>query len=299
MTVFTDNVATSYFQTQPKLSPKQARWQEFLADFDLTLKYKPGRDNSVADALSRRPDHAQLAATQAEAPSKGSATRPTSALLDRIRQGIEEDPTAKELLQQAREGRTRQFWAEDGLIFTKGRRLFVPRWDGLRRQLLKECHDTEWAGHPGQRRTLALLEMAYYWPHMGDDVEEYVRTCIICQQDKVEHSKPAGLLQPLPVPTRPWESVSLDFISALPQVGGCGSILVVVDRFSKYATFIPAPTPCNAEDAAHLFVKNVVKLWGVPENIVSDRDPRFTDKFWTKVFHLLGIDLLFSTSSQP
>lgn len=90
-------------------------------------------------------------------------------------------------------------------------------------------------------------------------------------------------LEPLPVPTRPWESVSMDFISALPKVGDYGSILVVVDRFSKYATFIPAPTFCSAEEAARLFFKHVVKYWGIPQNIVSDRDSRFTGRFWTEI----------------
>jgi len=71
---------------------------------------------------------------------------------------------------------------------------------------------------------------------------------------------------------------------------------VVVDRFSKYATFIAAPTDCTAEQAAGFFVKNVVKYWGVPETIVSDRDPRFAGRFWTEVFKLLGSELHFSTS---
>ena len=123
--------------------------------------------------------------------------------------------------------------------------------------------------------TLALLQRHYYWPKMELEVEQYVLTCLLCQQDKVEHSKPSGLLEPLLIPRRPWESVSLDFISALPKVGELGSILVVVDRFSKYATFIPAPLHCSAEEASKLFLKHVVKYWGVPQNIVNDRDPRF------------------------
>lgn len=80
----------------------------------------------------------------------------------------------------------------------------------------------------------------------------------------------------------------MDFISALPTVDGLGSIMVVVDRFSKYATFIAAPTDCTAEEAARLFVKNVGKYWGIPETIISDRDPRFTGIFWGEVFKLLG-----------
>ncbi|KAK3030029.1 hypothetical protein RJ639_038128 [Escallonia herrerae] len=80
---------------------------------------------------------------------------------------------------------------------------------------------------------------------------------------------------------------------------GCGSIMVVVDRFSKYATFVASPADCTAEEAARLFLKNVVKYWGLPKVIVSDRDPRFTGKFWTELFKLLGSELHFSTSFHP
>ena len=110
---------------------------------------------------------------------------------------------------------------------------------------------------------------------------------------------PDGLLEPLPVPERPWESVTMDFIVGLPKADGFGSIMVVVDRFSKYATFIPATKECPVEEAARLFLKNVVKYWGISQSIISDRDGRFTGRFWTELFKLLGSDLRFSTSLHP
>ena len=285
-TIMTDNVATSYFQNQKKLSPKQARWQEFLAEFDYVMEYKPGKANVVADALSRK---AMLASVSSVA----------SNLLERVKEGLLQDPMAKGLMELAKEGKTRRFWVEDDLLYTTGRRMYVPKWGNLRRDIMKECHDSKWAGHPGMQRTLALLEELYYWPHMRSDIEAYVKTCLVCQQDKIEQQVPAGLLQPLPIPERPWESVSMDFISALPKSDGCGSIMVVVDRFSKYGTFIPALRDCTAEQAAKLFFKHVVKYWGLPRSIVSDRDPRFTAKFWTELFKLMGSGLHFSTSFHP
>ncbi|KAI3412628.1 Hydrolase_4 domain-containing protein [Psidium guajava] len=284
--VRTDNVATSYFQTQKKLSPKQARWQDFLAEFDYVLEYKPGKANAVADALSRR---AELA----------SISRPDCPLVGRIKEGLKHDRAAQALLYYAKEGKTRRFWCEDDLLYAKGRRLYVPLYGNLRRDVLRECHDSKWAGHPGVHRTLALVEEHYFWPHLRDDVEVYVRTCLVCQQDKLEQKSPAGLLEPLPVPERPWESVSMDFIVGLPKSEGCRTLMVVVDRFSKYATFVPATDDCPAEEAAKLFLKHVVKHWGVPRTIVSDRDPRFTGRFWTELFKLLGTDLNFSTSLHP
>ncbi|PWA81445.1 hypothetical protein CTI12_AA187700 [Artemisia annua] len=259
----TDNVATSYFQTQKKLSPKQARWQDFLAEFDYQLEYKPGKANVVADALSRKAEFAAI--TQAQ-----------FFLQDRIKEGLEHDPFAKKIVDLEKEGKTRRFWLKGDMLFTKGDRLYMPKWGNLRLVILKECHDSKWAGHPGIKRTLALVEGTYYWPRMEDDVETFVRTCLICQQDKIEQKKSGGLLEPLPTPKGPWESVSMDFITCLPKSEGSGSIIVVVDRFSKYGTFIAAPPDVTADDTAKLFFKNVVKYWGVPHVIVSDRDPRFT-----------------------
>ncbi|CAL8167714.1 unnamed protein product [Prunus armeniaca] len=192
--------------------------------------------------------------------------------MQRIREGLLHDPQAKR------------------------KRIYVPRWDNLRRELLKECHDSKWAGHPGTHRTLALMSEAYYCPQMLEDVDSFVQTCLICQQDKTLQKQPSRLLEPLPVPTRPWKSFSMDFIVSLPKSEGCGSILVVVDRFIKYATFIPTLADFNVEEAARLFLKHVVKYWEIPKSIISDRDTRFTSKLWTELFKLLGSQLNFSSS---
>ncbi|KAL0313109.1 UNVERIFIED_CONTAM: Transposon Tf2-11 polyprotein [Sesamum radiatum] len=134
---------------------------------------------------------------------------------------------------------------------------------------------------------------------MRDDVETYVRTYLICQHDMADHQKKAGFPQPLPIPTRPWESVSVDYISGLPKVGDLGSIIIVVDRLSKYATFIAVPKHVTAEGTTHLFFKHIVKYWGLPKDIVSDRDSRFTGVFWTELFKILGSKLSMSSSYHP
>ncbi|GKB07140.1 mediator of RNA polymerase II transcription subunit 12 [Tanacetum coccineum] len=123
--------------------------------------------------------------------------------------------------------------------------------------------------------------------------------CLLLQDLKIEQKKLGGLLEPLPTPKGPWESVSMDFITCLPKSEGGGSIIVVVDRFSKYGTFIAAPPDVTADDTAKLFFKNVVKYWEVPHVIVSDRDPRFTGRFWTELFKIIGTDLKFSMSFHP
>ncbi|RVW57778.1 Transposon Tf2-8 polyprotein [Vitis vinifera] len=219
--------------------------------------------------------------------------------MDLLREGLQHDPVAKSLIALAHEGKTKRFWVENDLLYTKGRRLYVPKWGNIRRNLINECHDTKWAGHPGQRRTRALLESAYYWTQIRDEVEAYVRICLVCQQDKVEQQQPRGLLKPLPIAERPWDNVTMDFIIGLPKSEDSGSIIVVVDRFSKYATFIAAPTDRTAEETTRLFLKHVVKYWGLPKFIISDCNPRFTRKFWMKLFKLMGSELHFSTSFHP
>ncbi|RVW20397.1 RNA-directed DNA polymerase-like [Vitis vinifera] len=128
---------------------------------------------------------------------------------------------------------TKVFEVEDNLLYTKGRRLYVPKWGSIRRNLIKECHDTKWVGHPGQRRTRALLKLAYYRHQIGDEVEAY------------------------------------------------------------------PSTDCTADEMARLFFKHVVKYWGLPKHIISDRNPHFTRNFWTEIFKLMGLELNFSTSFHP
>ena len=120
-------------------------------------------------------------------------------------------------------------------------------------------------------------------------MQAYVKSCHVCKVDKTERKKEAGLLlQPLPIPNRPWQCLSMDFISGFLKVEGFGSILVVVDKFSKYVVFIPAPSECPAEEAACIFFSNVVKHFRMLEDIVSDRDMRFTSRFWVELFKMWG-----------
>ncbi|KAG6478499.1 hypothetical protein ZIOFF_061942 [Zingiber officinale] len=287
--VRTDNVANTFFATQKKLSPKQARWQEFLAEYDFAWEHKPGKHNQVADALSRKEVFATFY----------SISRVESDMLDRIKAVAASDIAYGMLVQQVRDGVIRRYWIEDDLLVYKGGRVFVPAAGGLREELLKETHDPLWAGHPGVERMLALLARSYIWPKMENDVEAYVKICLVCQQDKTERKKEAGLLQPLPIPEKPWVSVSMDFISGFPKVDGMSSIMVVVDRFSKYAIFIAAPSACPSDVAAELFYRHVVKFFGLPNDIVSDRDTRFTGRFWTALFNMMGTDLKFSTANHP
>ncbi|KAI5074009.1 hypothetical protein GOP47_0012022, partial [Adiantum capillus-veneris] len=142
----------------------------------------------------------------------------------------------------------------------------------LKKDLMWEAHDCKLAGHGGQKRSYDKLHQHYMWPKMKDDVIDYVRTCPTCQLVKAQRVKPAGLLHPMPTPSRPWDMVSMDFIVDLPPSHGHTTIMVVVDYFTKQAHFIPAKPPVTAYQVAKHFFAKVFKYHGLPLAIVSDRD---------------------------
>ena len=129
----------------------------------------------------------------------------------------------------------------------------------LRLALLKECHDGPVARHRGVKPTLAELVKNYYWPNLRDDVEQYVKSCVTCQQNRTQFLKEAGLLRPLPILTKCWESVSMDFMIHLPESKGFDSIMVVVDRVSKMAHFVATRDTATAQEVGRLYFDKVVK----------------------------------------
>jgi hypothetical protein len=123
--------------------------------------------------------------------------------------------------------------------------------------------------------------------------------CSTCQRYKSEHLHPAGLVVPLPIPQGLWTNIALDFVEALPRVRGKSVILTVVDQFSKYCHFIPLAHPYSVESVAQAFFTDVVRLHGVPQFIVSDRDPVFTSNFWHELMWLVGTKLHMTTAFHP
>ncbi|GJP43592.1 hypothetical protein CLOM_g3035 [Closterium sp. NIES-68] len=283
-TVYTDHCSLKYLKTQPTLSRRQVRWIDFLeTHFHYDIVYKPGHKNK-ADALSR-PAH--VAALQAEGMNpllKGLFTH-----------GYAIDPEIplaekRHLLQ----------W-DNNIAYRKGStKIWVPNYPPLRQLLLEEYHDVLYAGHFGSNKTLTGIAKHYYWPDLADDVQKFVTSCDTCQRMKSSKQKKAGLLQPLPVPEQPWQVVSLDFITGLPPTSsGHDAILVVIDKFSKMGHFIPTHTTARTEETAQLFVRHIISQHGIPTTLISDRDPKFTSKFWKELMSLLGTKLAMSSAYHP
>lgn len=190
------------------------------------------------------------------------------------------------------------FQIRDGRLYYK-EGLVIPNKSTFVTTLLQEYHNSAVGGHSGELKTYQRLAQDWYWMGMRKDVKKYVSECQVCQQQKHSTLHPAGLLQPLDLPNRVWEEISMDFIEALPKSNGMDTILVVVDRLSKFAHFLPLKHPFTAAKVATAFVKDIVRLHGFPESIVSDRDKIFMSLFWKELFRLQGTVLKKSTAYHP
>ncbi|KAL0374148.1 UNVERIFIED_CONTAM: Transposon Ty3-I Gag-Pol polyprotein [Sesamum radiatum] len=191
-----------------------------------------------------------------------------------------------------------QFSDTHGVVLYDNR-LYIPEQTGLRTLLLSEFHCSAVGGHSGTSATFNRLASSFYWPKMKSDVKAFVRCCLPCQHNKYSTDRPIGLLQPLPVPHQVWEDLSMDFITHLPPSGGRTVIWVVIDRLSKYAHFVGLPAKFTASSLAATFDVEIYRLRGMPQSIVSDRDPLFLSTFWGELFHLSGTTLAYSSAYHP
>ena len=218
--------------------------------------------------------------------------------LETIKELYAADLDFKDAFENCREGRTWQkFMLREGLLY-RANKLCVPA-SSVRLLLLQEAHGGGLMGHFGVKKTEDVLFTHFYWPRMRRDVERYVSRCTTCNKAK-SRLNPHGLYLPLPVPRAPWEDISMDFVLGLPRTKrGSDSVFVIVDRFSKMAHFIPCHKTDNASHIADLFFTEIVRLHGVPNTIVSDRDAKFLSHFWRTLWFKLGTKLLFSTTCHP
>jgi hypothetical protein len=144
------------------------------------------------------------------------------------------------------------------------------------------------------------LKGTFWWNNIKREIAGYVARCLVCQQVKIEHQRPGGLLQPLPIPEWKWEHISMDFVTGFPRTpNGNDSIWVIVDRLTKSAHFLAIKIGLSLERLAKLYANEIVRLHRVPVTIVSDRDRRFVSQFWKKLHMAMGTNLNFSTAFHP
>lgn len=163
---------------------------------------------------------------------------------------------------------------DNGLIRYKSK-IWIGNNSAVQTKIISAFHDSALGGHSGTRATYQRLKNHFAWKGIKQAVEDFIKQYSICQQAKHSNSLPAGLLQPLRIPAGVWMDISMDFVEGLPKSQGYIVIMVVVDRLSKYAHFVPVKHPYTAASIAQLFMDHIVKLHGLPHSIVSDRDTIF------------------------
>ena len=293
--IITDHKSLIYLQKQPHLSSRQTRWVEFLAQFDFDMEYKSGKLNTVADALSRRSDYREPL-FQMNAVSESVSSSLTGQLIqaqavdDICQRVLRKELTSAEVKLNLTD--------REGVVY-KDQRLMVPDVAKLKTFLLQSYHDHPLVGHVGVEKTTELVKRDFFWPKMDEEIKLYVTTCHSCQKHKPSHQLPIGLLKPLEIPSRRWAHVSMDFIGPLPESNGYNAIAVVVDKLTKLVHLIATKTTVTAKEFALLFFNNIVRLHGVPNAIVSDRDSKFTSVFWKELMKLLNIQQRMSSAFHP
>ncbi|GJX16126.1 transposon ty3-G gag-pol polyprotein [Tanacetum coccineum] len=223
--------------------------------YDFRVEYKKGVTNRGADALSRQPEFSFLAVSHV-----------TAGWWAELQQEVKRDTYYHNLPGCFPTKVSSHLVQRDGVWF-RGDVILLSPTSPLISKVLQHCHASPEGGHFGFHKTLARVKESFWWSGIKEGVKRFIQGCHICQRFKTESCRPAGLLQPLPIPSRIWEDISMDFIEGLPPSNGFTTIMVVVDRLSKYAHFVLIRHPFTAATIAKEFVSHVVKLHGIPSTI--------------------------------
>ncbi|MBW0541202.1 hypothetical protein O181_080917 [Austropuccinia psidii MF-1] len=271
--VLTDHSSLQYFMSSKVLTPCQARWAEFLSEFHFTITDHPGRLTTLPDAL----------------------------LFDKIQKEVWKDNDYKEILKQLARGESVPDYSlqpQAKLLLFKDR-VVIPSNEEIQLNILQKCHESPLAGHPGQEKTLKLMVRDFYWAGINQFINDYVSSCQQCSRNKKINHKKFGLLKPLQIPSGPWSSLSMEFITQLPLSNNFESILVAVDRFSKMTIFIPTYGTISSLELAQIFISHVFYKHGLQVSILSDRGSLFVSSFWTDLCQKLKISRDHSTAFHP
>ncbi|XP_074327634.1 uncharacterized protein LOC141665550 [Apium graveolens] len=280
----TDKQAIKYFLIQKLSTVVQQKWLSRLLGFDYSIMYNKGKDNVVADPLSRL--HGQ-SGCEKEVNEKGELAG-MSLLIPRwkedIVKSVENDEEATDIMTRIALNPTAEpnFSMSDRDLRKEGK-LYVGASNGVRQEIIRNLHNTGEGGHSGVNASIKRVSDLFWWPKMKQDIGKWVQECEICQRFKSEHVKTLGLLQPIPIPAQAWEVMTMEFIEGLPKSENRDTIMVVIDKYTKYCHLLSFQHPFSATQVAQKLLNTVIKLYGPPKNIITDMDKIFTSKFWVEL----------------
>ena len=270
------------------------------------LKYVLGSKMGKADSLSRRPDWEIKVERDNEnktlvKPEWLEVQRTEGVeviiegvdLLEKVRQLRVKDNEVIKVVEEMKQTGVKMLKDKkqqevDGIMY-KEEKVYVPKDDKLRAEIIRLYYNIPVEEHRGQQKTIELVTRNFWWPGVTKEVKQYVEECNSCQRNKNHIEQPADKLMPNSIPERSWIHISADFITKLPLVQGYNAILVVVDRLTKMVYFIPTTKETSAEDLARLFRNNMQKLHGLPKSIILDRGPQFVAGLMKELNRMLGI----------
>ena len=309
--IWTDHKNLEYFMKVQKLNRRQARWALYLSWFDFTLKHVAGSKMGKADGLSRRADwkvgmdkdnsnQVFIKDNWIHSMYEVVVERPEVDLLEKIKKARSKDEDIVKVVEEMKKAGVRELWGNkwkmEGELVLKEGKVYVPKDEELRVEVIRLHYDVLAAGHGERWNTVELVTRNYWWPGVTRDIGKYVEGCNLCQRMKNRTEEPAGKLKLSEVPQKTWTHLTVDFITKLPVVAGKDAILVVCNRLSKMTHFVATTEGTSAEGLARLFRDNVWKLHGLLESVVSDRGPQFAAELMKELNRILGIKTKLSTA---
>ena len=336
--VLSDHRSLEYFMTTKELNRRQARWSEFLSEFQFTITYRPGKQGTKPDALTRRAGegptskneqvllkpanlgHGVLPATRTLRCAQLAALvvddeinlkelisnaydndTLINSVMTALRDGDRTAPTKfKDKLQLAGVSLSQCEVRGDRLYFDQ--RLWIPEDEALVLAVIKAHHDVPSAGHPGRERTYQLVKANYFWPGMMKSIRQFTKSCHTCRRTKAFRNAYSGSLHQLNVPDDPFKHIAIDFVVDLPPSMMDGTeyrnILTITDRLTKLRHYVPC-TDMDSISTAKLFYRHVYSRFGIPDTVVSDRGPQFTSVFMKRLYERLQIKRSLSSAFHP